>query len=179
MHTIYRLYDPRDGLTFYVGRTEDVYQRFLEHIQCSGSNAAKNMKIMELRHDQVMVGFEALETMEDTGYARIREAYWIRHYDALGHPLTNIVRPERELKAKVIMRSTQATKKLVERQLAGPKNSPTVSPQERETILAAARAQMAATGKEKVVISKLIESQPGWNNKWWPKIKQVLDEEGV
>jgi len=50
--------------------------------------------------------------------------------------------------------------------------------EERLTILTAARAQMAATGKAKVNRSQLLTSQ-GWNNRMWPKVKQVLDEEGL
>jgi predicted GIY-YIG superfamily endonuclease len=118
MYSVYGLVDPRDNKPFYVGITDDIYKRFWQHVNCHGNNFEKNKRIQELRALNLMVIVQIYEQIEDIGHARIREAYWIRHFEALGYVLTNIVRPERELKAKLLVRSTSATKKLVMRELA-------------------------------------------------------------
>jgi predicted GIY-YIG superfamily endonuclease len=118
MYSVYGLVDPRDNKPFYVGITDDIYKRFWQHVNCHGNNYEKNKRIMELRTLNLMVIVQTYEQIEDFGHARIREAYWIRHFEALGYVLTNIVRPERELKAKFLVRSTSAMKKLVMRELA-------------------------------------------------------------
>lgn len=104
MYTIYALVDPRDSTVHYVGITEDVYKRFFDHIQCSGTNYEKNAWVTAMRAANVMVCMKTLETTEDIGHARVREVYWINHYQALKHPLTNIYTSEVKLHAKVLVR---------------------------------------------------------------------------
>lgn len=106
MYVIYTLIDPRDHTVHYVGMTDNVYKRFLAHINCSGNNLEKNLWIQELRRANVLVLLKTLETTEDVGYARIREAYWIQHFVSLHEPLTNrtLKEPPR-LKMQVIVRS--------------------------------------------------------------------------
>jgi predicted GIY-YIG superfamily endonuclease len=186
MHVIYHLYDPRDRLTFYVGETEDVYQRFLDHIQCRGSNFAKNAKILEMRQANVLVQMEELERIEDSGHARIREAYWIRHYETLGHPLTNVVRPERELKAKVLVRSTQATKKLIENQFLSQMKKATggFPPERSERDTLAFRlaehevAPFIAAYKASGSINKALKAV-GHGARYHPHAVQILDQAGL
>jgi len=108
MHIIYGLQDPREHKFFYVGMTEDVYKRFVEHIQCSGNNLKKNLKITEMRSAGVLPLMVELERTEDTGIARVREIYWINHYVALGHPITNIAHSVPKLINKVLVRSKKA-----------------------------------------------------------------------
>lgn len=90
MQVIYGLEDPRDNKMHYVGVTDDVFTRFMAHIQCSGNNFAKNAWMLSLRADNVLPRMIELERVEDLKKAHLREAYWIHHYQALGHPLTNI-----------------------------------------------------------------------------------------
>lgn len=90
MHIIYGLQDPRDRLFFYIGITENVFKRFLEHIQCSGPNYEKNRKMLEMREQNVLPHLVELERVENIAFGRVREQYWIAHYEMLKHPLTNI-----------------------------------------------------------------------------------------
>lgn len=90
MHAIYGLVDPRDRKVFYVGQTTDVYKRFIEHISCSSSNLARNVRIIELRTLNLMVIMEVFELVEDKRKANEREVYWIKHFEQSQHPLANI-----------------------------------------------------------------------------------------
>jgi predicted GIY-YIG superfamily endonuclease len=74
MYVIYALVDPRDNTVHYVGCTQNVYDRFIAHIQCSGNNYAKNAWIHELRTINKMVIMETLEEIEDRQQAEEREA---------------------------------------------------------------------------------------------------------
>lgn len=90
MYAIYALIDPRDNAVRYVGVTNDVYKRFLSHIQCSGNNLAKNLWITELRAANKMVIMKTLEEVEGRSHALAREYYWIQHFQILREPLVNI-----------------------------------------------------------------------------------------
>ena len=89
MQAIYALVDPRDMKEFYIGRTEDVYRRFREHLACVGRNDAKNQRIKELQSLHLVPIMRTLELVEDAALAGQREAYWIRHFRYLGHTLSN------------------------------------------------------------------------------------------
>jgi len=89
MYVIYSLEDPRDNATRYVGITNDVYQRFCEHIRCDGSNFRKDAWIQELKATNSMVRMPTLEQVKTVAEARVREAYWIHHYLHLGADLLN------------------------------------------------------------------------------------------
>jgi len=82
--------DPRDESIFYVGITEDVFKRFLAHINCESRNAAKNIIITELHADNRLPILEELERVEGRSLAEERETYWIRFFQEAGDPLTNI-----------------------------------------------------------------------------------------
>jgi predicted GIY-YIG superfamily endonuclease len=89
---IYALVDPRDGLEFYVGRTQDIYKRFMQHISYEKSNDAKRARIQELKSLHLLPIMKTLEVVkDDTALAAQREAYWIRHFRHLGIELTNDV----------------------------------------------------------------------------------------
>ena len=90
MYFIYALIDPRDKAVRYVGQTKDAYKRFLEHINCSSSNFAKNAWIMELRALNKMVIMETLEEVTNLEKTLEREQYWIRHFQAGLHPVMNV-----------------------------------------------------------------------------------------
>jgi len=87
---IYALVDQRDNLEFYVGRTQDLYKRFLQHIRCDGTNDAKNARVLELKAMHLAPVMKTLEIVrDDPALAGEREAYWIRHFKYLGIDLTN------------------------------------------------------------------------------------------
>lgn len=87
--TIYALVDPRDNKEFYIGRTEDIYQRFIQHLRCQDKNDAKNARIRELQSLHLLPIMRTLEIVKDSALAGEREAYWIRHFRYLGISLTN------------------------------------------------------------------------------------------
>lgn len=91
MHVIYGLVDPRDQKEFYVGRTEDLYRRFTEHLRCTDRNDAKNARILELKALNLLPLPKTLEVIEDAAHAALREAYWIKHFRMLGYEITNDV----------------------------------------------------------------------------------------
>jgi predicted GIY-YIG superfamily endonuclease len=206
MHIIYGLQDPRDRLFFYVGMTDDVFKRFAAHIQCSGSNYEKNAKITEMRSQNIMPYMVELQRTEDTGLARIREAYWIQHYISLGHPITNIVHSDIKFTGKVLVRSKSirspkeaiktaeralSMQQLPERTLTeAPLESavkaaekivesvPQFSEEDERQILEAARVQMATYGR--VIRSKIPASMaPPRNNAIYPVVKYICDREGL
>jgi predicted GIY-YIG superfamily endonuclease len=90
MYVIYALSDPRDNMVRYIGQTQDVYTRFSQHISCKGSDFVRNAWITELRLQNKMVVMQTLQEVSNQGDALEREAYWIKHFHMLGHPITNI-----------------------------------------------------------------------------------------
>lgn len=89
MQIIYATIDPRDGKEFYIGRTEDIYRRFKQHLNCEGRNDTKNARIRELQSLHLVPIMKTLEIIEDAALAAQRESYWIRHFRYLGHALSN------------------------------------------------------------------------------------------
>jgi predicted GIY-YIG superfamily endonuclease len=100
MYVIYALIDPRDNTVRYVGITEDVYKRFLDHLSGSSGNFAKNAWLFELRAANKMVIMETLEEVEGRQQALERETYWIKHFEMLKEPITNISQRSSPRKAK-------------------------------------------------------------------------------
>jgi hypothetical protein len=93
MYVIYGLEDKRVPEIFYVGMTDNVYARFAQHIQCDGSNPAKDARILDMKANNVMTGMVELQRVGGFDLARARESYWIQHYYQLGAPITNQVIP--------------------------------------------------------------------------------------
>jgi predicted GIY-YIG superfamily endonuclease len=89
MYIVYSLEDPRDNLPFYVGITDNVYARFLQHLRCDGSNFRKDARIQELKAANKMVVMRTLQEVHSAVEAATREAYWINHFLQLGIPLYN------------------------------------------------------------------------------------------
>jgi predicted GIY-YIG superfamily endonuclease len=100
MYVIYALIDPRDNTVRYIGMTNDVYERFQQHIRCDGSSFAKNAWVMELRSANKMVIMETLEEIQSYELALVRESYWIKHYEMLQEPLVNVSKRTSPRKAK-------------------------------------------------------------------------------
>lgn len=90
MYVIYALIDPRDYTVHYIGQTSDVYKRFNDHIQGKGGSLVKTAWIFELRAVNRMVIMETLEEVETHEQALTREAYWIRYFEALKEPISNV-----------------------------------------------------------------------------------------
>lgn len=100
MYVVYVLIDPRNNTVRYVGVTDNVYARFLQHINCSGNNYVKNAWIHELRAANVMLIMETLEQIESREYAYEREQYWIQHFEMLQEPIANISKTSSPRKSK-------------------------------------------------------------------------------
>ncbi len=92
-------------------------------------------------------------------------------------PLTDAMAVEQDDPSTRRERETDVSPLIVPREAAR-ESVVSLTEQERLTIIAVARAQLKASGKAKINRSQLLESQ-GWNNRMWPKVKQVLDEEGM
>jgi hypothetical protein len=90
MQIIYALVDPRTDREFYIGRTEDLYRRFKEHLSCAGRNDEKNTRIKELESLYLVPVMRTLEIVENDAMADIRESHWIRHYLSTGVRLVNL-----------------------------------------------------------------------------------------
>lgn len=100
MYAVYALIDPRDNTVRYVGITDDVYGRFLQHIRGMDENYAKSVWIQELRALNKMVIMETLEECGGYEEACERELYWIRHFEMLKEPLMNISKTSLPRKAR-------------------------------------------------------------------------------
>ena len=87
---IYGLEDPRDHLYHYIGITEDVYTRFIQHITGDGRNVEKNGWIWECRRDNVMIIMREIQRLETIEEAQKRERFWVAYYLQAGHPLHNL-----------------------------------------------------------------------------------------
>lgn len=139
MQIIYALIDPRDGKEFYIGRTEDLYRRFKQHLNCEGKNDSKNALIRELQSLFLVPIMKTLEIVADAALAAQRESYWIRHFRYLGHVLSNdtIFSPPVEIKdpiapagvivrertSRVALKGSAATR--IQRALKSNPNTPT------------------------------------------------------
>jgi hypothetical protein len=86
---VYGLVDERDHSVFYVGITSDIYARFLQHLNCDGTNLAKDARVQELKASNVMLHMITLEIIKQGDHARTRESYWIHHFQHLGVTLLN------------------------------------------------------------------------------------------
>lgn len=100
MYAVYALIDPRDNTVRYVGMTDNVYARFLQHIRGMDENLAKGIWIQELKALNKMVIMETLEECETSDLACERESYWIRHFEMLQEPLMNISKTSSPRRAK-------------------------------------------------------------------------------
>jgi predicted GIY-YIG superfamily endonuclease len=100
-YTIYALIDPRDLAVCYIGITNDVYDRFMQHLRCDGTNSAKDTWIAELKQENVMLIMKTLEVVETVEQARERETFWIHHHRFLGIPLFNQSIPSIRLPKRV------------------------------------------------------------------------------
>lgn len=93
MYVVYGLEDQRNHEVFYVGITDDIHARFLQHLRCDGSNPVKDARIIDMRVAGYLPLPRSLQIVADVQTAKMREAYWMRHYHDMGILLTNQVMP--------------------------------------------------------------------------------------
>jgi hypothetical protein len=88
---IYALIDPRDNEVRYVGKTNDLYSRFFQHISPSSlkNRTYKNNWIKSLLEKDLRPIISVLEKTNQENWEE-REICWIKHYRDLGTKLTNI-----------------------------------------------------------------------------------------
>lgn len=93
-YTIYRLIDPRDNSTRYIGLSSNVLRRYAAHIlgnNLSLKNDARRAWLEDLNRQGLMPILDILESgIEGRRQAEEREAYWIEFYHNLGANLLNI-----------------------------------------------------------------------------------------
>lgn len=89
--TIYQLVDPRDNLPRYVGCTQELPQRYSQHLTGDSSSEAKNTWVEELKALGFVPIIQELEQIEGTTTAAAqREIYWINYLLRQGMPLLNV-----------------------------------------------------------------------------------------
>lgn len=90
LYFVYELYDPRTGITGYVGITKDPNQRYFQHIQGQDSEGEKKQTWVDsLLAEGVKPKFRILETVESRVEAGNQERYWIKYYKDQGIQLAN------------------------------------------------------------------------------------------
>lgn len=95
-YAVYRLIDPRTQSTFYVGVTDNLAARYVQHLRCAGKNIRKNARVEEIKEAYLLPIPDTLEIIEDKTLALKRERYWIQHYRYLEADLLNAVFPAGE-----------------------------------------------------------------------------------
>lgn len=94
IYVIYALIDPRDESVRYVGISDNMSTRFMQHLRESGSRTAKGTWLGELRRYGLQPTVKILEEMQlektQRYIAEERERHWIRVFEQSGAFLTNI-----------------------------------------------------------------------------------------
>jgi len=95
MYAVYALIDPDELYKVcYIGISQDVYNRFTQHLRDVDSNSLKARWLKGLRDRNRVPYCKVLEDMLSLEDAREREAYWIHFYKQLNMPLTNADIPQ-------------------------------------------------------------------------------------
>lgn len=85
---IYGLVDPRTSLIAYIGKSNDVYARWEQHISDT-KNAAKAAWVRQLMASGIAPIVVILETVDDSGDWDTAERWWIAQGIRTGWPLLN------------------------------------------------------------------------------------------
>lgn len=86
---IYGLCDPRDGLIYYVGKSNAPQRRFIQHLEDKDSNVRKVAWIDGLTAAGLKPEMRILEAVPRSEWAQAERA-WIAHGINEGWPLTNL-----------------------------------------------------------------------------------------
>ena len=92
MKYIYALIDPRDRSIRYIGQTDDIERRYLEHTDRT-ENTTKGAWIADLRRLGTKPVIALLEQVENDQDINYREKWWIVLGKRQGWRLTNIANP--------------------------------------------------------------------------------------
>jgi excisionase family DNA binding protein len=90
MYFVYRLVDPRNNVTGYVGITGNPNQRYLKHIEGRGGKGEKYEWVRRLQEEGVQPKMKILEVVDDKVQAGIRERCWVQYYLRKGISLVNV-----------------------------------------------------------------------------------------
>ena len=95
MYVIYALIDPDEIYKVcYIGISDNVYNRFTQHLRDVESNSLKAQWLKEIRDRNRVPYCKVLEEVPTQEDARKREAYWIHFYKQLNMLLTNSTIPQ-------------------------------------------------------------------------------------
>jgi predicted GIY-YIG superfamily endonuclease len=95
MYVVYALCDPDELYKVcYIGISQDIYNRFFQHLRDTESNSLKAQWLKGLRERNRVPYCKVLEEVKTEEDARDREAYWVQFYVQLHMPLTNAVIPQ-------------------------------------------------------------------------------------
>ncbi len=89
----YILIDPRVPIEmgiFYVGVTNNIKKRYIEHLNCQEVNKAKNALIAEILAEGEVPICRTVEKSQTEREGRASEHRWIEKCIELGMPLTNV-----------------------------------------------------------------------------------------
>lgn len=154
---IYALCEPDTGEVRYVGKTQDPYHRFYEHVAPNQDNRKSNTHkyrwIQQLRQQGVQPLMRIIEEVSEQEWQE-RERYWIAYYHATGAHLTNIkpggeggLTPESAAKMSASRRGhsvSPATREKISQKLRGRKLAPDHAVKVTAAVLSAKRTRMWA-----------------------------------
>ena len=86
---VYALRDPRDDAIRYIGITNNLLERFNQHLRLNGPNTRKHDWLREILDVHMLPAMVTLEVVDATVDARKRETAWIRVYQESGADLLN------------------------------------------------------------------------------------------
>ena len=89
-YVIYVLLDPRDTTARYVGMTNDITERFIQHLRMGEVNSEKNLWIHELKGQGLLPICRTLEVVQNERDARQQERAWIMAFMEIEQPLFNV-----------------------------------------------------------------------------------------
>jgi predicted GIY-YIG superfamily endonuclease len=89
-HVVYGLEDPtQGGELFYVGMTQDLSERYIQHLKDDKGNSPKCQRIRAIKRLGHISVARVIATTRTRREAEIAEAAYIEYYRARGAPLTN------------------------------------------------------------------------------------------
>lgn len=94
LYLIYALVDPHTEEVRYIGITNDMTNRFMNHLRAAGSRTLKGAWLEDLQNEGLQPLVKTLEEVKvlktQRNLAEERERYWIHKFEQSGASLTNI-----------------------------------------------------------------------------------------